>query len=314
MKKKRFFVSTILILCTYLLLIFVSEYQRQQDTLFFESNDLYSTDHLFVKETFQTLIKETFKTSSDLSVFISLESKNNDNVRGYFSKDYSDTHFPLSNGSFFSTSNTKEALVGKEVATVSENDCTYYEYNNKKYKVIGYLGITKPSFLEESVLINDSSLFNMPTTYLTIDGKKINTIYYDRFGKNNSYQKNMGLDRKVNSDYFSPLIYSLTLFIAIVCTVLIAYLIFTDLKKENFIKYILGTSTLKKYKSSLFYLLSTCIIPMFFCLLILPLFQLISIHYFFMYKLFLEQLLLMCFSFTCFFIKEERSNLHGVNL
>lgn len=101
MKKKRFFVSTILILCTYLLLIFVSEYQRQQDTLFFESNDLYSTGHLFVKETFQTLIKETFKTSSDLSVFISLESKNSDNVRGYFSKDYSDTHFPLSNGSFF---------------------------------------------------------------------------------------------------------------------------------------------------------------------------------------------------------------------
>jgi len=314
MKKQRFLVSNLLILCTYLLLIFVSEYQKQQDKLFFESNDLYSTDHLFVKEPFQTIVKDKFNTSTDLSVFISLESKNNDEVRGYFSKNYSDAHFPIKKGSFFSTSNSKEALIGKDVATVSENDCTYYEYNNVKYKVIGYLGITNPSFLDDSVLINDSSLFNMPTTYLTIDGKKINTIYQDRFGKNNSYQNNMGLDRKVNSDYFSPLIYSLTLFIAIMCTILIAYLIFTDLKKENFIKYILGTATFTTYKSNLFYLLSTCIIPVFFCLLILPLFKIISIHYFFMFKLFFIQLLLMCFSFTCFFIKEERSNLHGVIL
>lgn len=205
-------------------------------------------------------------------------------------------------------------MVGKDVVTISENACTYYEYNNQKYNVIGYLGITNPSFLDDSVLINDSSLFNTPTNYLAIDGKKINTNYQDRFGKNNSYQNNMGLDRKVNSDYFSPLIYSLTLVIAIMCTVLIAYLIFTDLKKENYIKYILGTSTFIKYKSNLFYLLSTCIFPVFSCLLILPFFKIISIHYFFTFNLFLIQLLLMCFSFTCFFIKEERSNLHGVIL
>ncbi|MEI5989371.1 hypothetical protein A5881_000859 [Enterococcus termitis] len=314
MKKQRFLISNVLILCTYLLLIFVNQYQRQQDKLFFESNDLYSTDHLFVKETFQTIVEDKFKASDDLSIFIPLESKNNDEVRGYFSKNYSEQHFPIKNGSFFSASNSKEALIGKDVATISENNCTYYQYNNDQYKVIGYLGLTNPSFLDNSVLINDSSLFSMPTTYLAIDGRKINTIYQDTFGKNDSYQKNMGLDRKVNSDYFSPLIYSLTLFIVIMSTVLIAYLIFTDLKRENCIKYILGTSTFTKYKSNLFYLLSTCIIPVIFCLLILPLFKIISIQYFFIFKFLFIHLLLMCFSFTCFFIKEERSNLHGVIL
>lgn len=314
MKKKKFLISTMLILSTYLLIIMVNEYRLTQAKLFLESNKLYSTDHLFVKDTFKSIAEDKFKNSSDLSIFISLDSQNNDEVRGYFSKNYSNDLFPIRKGNFFSKVDSKEALVGKSVHTISKNGDEYYEYDNETYKVIGYLGITNPSFLDNDVLINSNDLFKKKTPFLTIDGKKIITAYQQKATEKDAYQDNTGLDRKINSDYFSPLIFTLSLFIAFACTVLIAYISFTDLKKENYINYILGISIFTKYKTNLLYLLSTCIMPILFCVLVLPLFRIISIHYLFLFSLFFIQLLLMCFIFTCFFINEERSNLHGVTL
>ncbi|MCB5952973.1 hypothetical protein LI951_12925 [Enterococcus sp. BWT-B8] len=314
MKNKNMLISIFLVFSTYFLLTLVNEYHVRQTKLFLESNDLYSIEHLFVKDNFETIVDNTFKDVDDLAVFVPLESNNTDIVRGYFSKDYSNKLFPLSKGKFFSIPNSKEALVGNEVVVVENGGREYYVYNNVSYKVIGYLGYSRPSFLDNSVLINDSAVFDSAKKFLTVDGTKIGNNYKAYYEKKDYYQNNIGLDRKINSDFFSPIIYGLSLVIILMSSVLMAYIVYMDLKKENEVNYILGLSTLKRYSKCSSYLLIISLCAGIPNLLSSYLLRDISVDYYFLTKLFCSESVFLLIIFTVFFVKGEGKLRNGINL
>ncbi|MFD1900864.1 hypothetical protein GQR36_14295 [Enterococcus termitis] len=97
------------------------------------------------------------------------------------------------------TKNSKEAIVGKNVTTTINNADKYYQFNGVNYRVVGTLGLINPSFLDYTVLINDTSLFSNNKSNLVIDGSTIDPSIYNR---KQNYQKNIGIDRKIDSDFF----------------------------------------------------------------------------------------------------------------
>ncbi|MGG5357997.1 MULTISPECIES: hypothetical protein [unclassified Enterococcus] len=124
MKKRNSALFVLLILSTSFLILLIDMYHTRQEKLSLESNDLYSVNHLFVKDTFANIVEDIFEEIKDLNVFISLESENNDEIRGYFSKDYSRQNFPISEGRFFQEEGTDEALIGRavEINKINDND------------------------------------------------------------------------------------------------------------------------------------------------------------------------------------------------
>ncbi|MFD2307078.1 hypothetical protein [Enterococcus termitis] len=312
MKKSSILIASLIIFALYILTFFVTEYQSQQTKLAFESNDLYSSKHVFINSTFEEIMgNKKIKNISDLSIFIPLESNNEEKIKGYYSNNYSKNQFPLRNGRFFLTKNSKEAIVGKNVTTTINNADKYYQFNGVNYRVVGTLGLINPSFLDYTVLINDTSLFSNNKSNLVIDGSTIDPSIYNR---KQNYQKNIGIDRKIDSDFFSPIIYSLSGIIIIISTILVAYIQFLELKKEDLIKFILGEATISRYLSSIKYLVCICILSFSLVLVFLVLTNSAISNYSLLFELLLIQFILFLATFSILFCKEERKMLFGTHL
>lgn len=107
MTKKNIFIIFIVMCSSILLLISVGTFDKRQQNLFFESNDLYTQNHVFVKDNLEMILTKTFQDVPDLSVFLTMESENDDQVRAYTAKDYGSQQFPISKGNFFKKADSK---------------------------------------------------------------------------------------------------------------------------------------------------------------------------------------------------------------
>lgn len=305
MKKRNSALFVLLILSTSFLILLIDMYHTRQEKLSLESNDLYSVNHLFVKDTFANIVEDIFEEIKDLNVFISLESENNDEIRGYFSKDYSRQNFPISEGRFFQEEGTDEALIGRAVEINKINDNDYYIYKDKKYKVIGYLGLISPSFLDHTVILNDTNLFPDLKQFLAVDGKEVHK--QNAYAEEDFYQKNVGLNRKIGSDFFSPLLYLLSLLVIVSTSIIASYVRMIDLRKENQLRYILGVPFYSRYFRHVRLLLLISAIPIVISAIFSRGVSSVS-------GILVLQLCLSLTMLTLFLVKEEKELLHGIIL
>lgn len=181
--------------------------------------------------------------------------------------------------------------------------------------MIGYLGTTTPSFLDQSVLINDLKL--MKTTdkaFFAVDGSQITEKHHLQYAKADHYQNNVGLDRKINSDFFSPLLVYFSTVIIFLCNVLIAYTLSQDLSQQNKVTYLLGDTTIKRLLNNSSYLLTIYLVA---ASIALGLSQWLIISQGTLFgnlKVIVWQLLVIMVVFLVFFVRGEKELHHGMVL
>lgn len=207
-------------------------YREKQVSLYMESNNLYTKNAMKVVGNYKKLLS---KYSQPINVFKTIA--NTDDIRVVSSTTQS-LKFPVYAGKNFGKQNQK-ALVGSAVPIVKISGKSFFDYENKLYEVIGYLGTEKNSLLADKVLLKDDALFaSTKTGVLIIDSprslKKYDDLKTDTVG-------NM-LGRRTNIDYISPMIIIYTSLLILLLTIVIGIFIYLYTHIYNKILYIKGIS------------------------------------------------------------------------
>ncbi|MDN5446616.1 MAG: hypothetical protein L0F86_04415, partial [Lactococcus lactis] len=216
----------------YMLTIALFLYREKQVSLYMESNNLYTKNAMKVVGNYKKLLS---KYSQPINVFKTIA--NTDDIRVVSSTTQS-LKFPVYAGKNFGKQNQK-ALVGSAVPIVKISGKSFFDYENKLYEVIGYLGTEKNSLLADKVLLKDDALFaSTKTGVLIIDSprslKKYDDLKTDTVG-------NM-LGRRTNIDYISPMIIIYTSLLILLLTIVIGIFIYLYTHIYNKILYIKGIS------------------------------------------------------------------------
>ena len=232
MINKNTFKVSFLFVLLYMLTIALFLYREKQVSLYMESNNLYTKNAMKVVGNYKKLLS---KYSQPINVFKTIA--NTDDIRVVSSTTQS-LKFPVYAGKNFGKQNQK-ALVGSAVPIVKISGKSFFDYENKLYEVIGYLGTEKNSLLADKVLLKDDALFaSTKTGVLIIDSprslKKYDDLKTDTVG-------NM-LGRRTNIDYISPMIIIYTSFLILLLTIVIGIFIYLYTHIYNKILYIKGIS------------------------------------------------------------------------
>ena len=216
----------------YMLTIALFLYREKQVSLYMESNNLYTKNAMKVVGNYKKLLS---KYSQPINVFKTIA--NTDDIRVVSSTTQS-LKFPVYAGKNFGKQNQK-ALVGSAVPIVKISGKSFFDYENKLYEVIGYLGTEKNSLLADKVILKDDALFaSTKTGVLIIDSprslKKYDDLKTDTVG-------NM-LGRRTNIDYISPMIIIYTSLLILLLTIVIGIFIYLYTHIYNKILYIKGIS------------------------------------------------------------------------
>ena len=232
MINKNTFKVSFLFVLLYMLTIALFLYREKQVSLYMESNNLYTKNAMKVVGNYKKLLS---KYSQPINVFKTIA--NTDDIRVVSSTTQS-LKFPVYAGKNFGKQNQK-ALVGSAVPIVKISGKSFFDYENKLYEVIGYLGTEKNSLLADKVLLKDDALFaSTKTGVLIIDSprslKKYDDLKTDTVG-------NM-LGRRTNIDYISPMIIIYTSLLILLLTIVIGIFIYLYTHIYNKILYIKGIS------------------------------------------------------------------------
>lgn len=153
-----------------------NQYQTKQELFLLESNNLMTREHIvFRNKDNLEWIKNIDDSNS--GVWVTGEKRNERFVlMSIYSSKLENVKIPISNGKAFSNKNSMEALVGKNIPVCTIGGDKYFEYNNKKYKVIGCLGTIENSPLNDVVLVNDVSLLKSNDVTLILNGHDLDKI------------------------------------------------------------------------------------------------------------------------------------------
>lgn len=313
MKIKKFALLTSLLTSLSLLLLIANEYNIRQELIIRESNQLRSPNSILLKDTFQNL-RDNLVSQSRTSVLIVIDENPNLRIIGYYTNDFANDILPTNNNQTFSEVNSQEALVGRNIETAQRGDERFFEHNGKEYEVIGYLGLNNPSFLDNTVLINDLSLFPNEITPLIIDGPNVR-----EFAENHSFteaisQRNIGINRRIDTDFFSPMMYFFSFSLAFIGTVFLAFVVHESFKQQNKLLYILAIPTFKKYLGNLIYILTVSGVTFFLSMLAFTSDKNLFLSYTVFLRFFSAQLILLIIAYSLLFIKKEREYAHGNDL
>ena len=164
------------VLLTGILLILISSlalllysYGSIHRAFLLEGNNLYSSNAMYVDSPPEVIFDSLGNLGPDARAFNQLE----DGVRIVASNDYSQIPFPIHQGSRFSNTGRKEALVGSKVETIYEDGERYVTVSGQRYIVAGVLGMHPNSVLMHETLIKDDELFRTnESCALIIDGSR----------------------------------------------------------------------------------------------------------------------------------------------
>ena len=251
----KFFMQTIILVLIILSFLFiVNLFQSRVENLKIERNSLYTDDVLIVNATFDYLI-EAMQNSSKTYRLFGLLSESREDVRAYYTNDYSLWSPPLHSGRFFSEADTNEAIVGKNIASLQD----YIYFGEKYYIVIGILGASGANYLNDTIILNEISAFSEGTMpYLLLDGDsdfaEIINQYFDW-----AYYfegKNAVL---LEFDFFTPMITGFGRGLAVIGSAFIALLLLYNTEALVNIKYQIGKAVLYQCLHYTLILLSTYI-------------------------------------------------------
>lgn len=249
-KYKKYFICVIL-LGTLLLSVLLEEYQMVEEQLNLEMNRLYSNNSKVI-ESLSSINNNNELQQYSFRVFG--EFQEDPFVRSYYSNDYTSWKPLLKEGRFFDKADTREAVVGKNVKLEEEKNEKYYLYNGKKYKVIGYWGIVKSSFMDDQILLNDSSYFADKNIKTVLDTKNIQI-----FEENNVKFLDVPIKdiwNPINDQFFTEWIIKLSNWLSILVFILSGIIISLGFKKETEIKYLIGVTKYKIWLKQLWFVSS----------------------------------------------------------
>lgn len=228
--KKQLMLITMLIIFTLFIFIFFN-YLNKQSLLNIENNHLLTNNNIKIEETDKMdLIKDEVNKFPYWS-FSVIEKEYENTIYGFFSNDYTKCVLPIEKGKMFKKNNTKEALVGKNIETIIVQNKEYFTYNGINYEVIGRIGFSYNSPIENYVVINDSSLFNENNEiYInSLDNKNLDYL-------KNKYvleSENFGLERWFNISYYINIISMVGLALIIMIPFLISGLLLKITEDRN---------------------------------------------------------------------------------
>ncbi|MCG8397253.1 ABC transporter permease [Bacillus atrophaeus] len=188
-----------------------SHYLTDQQRVERISNSLYSNDSVYVEITTnrqEPFNWNCFDDQKEYTIF--KEASDGDTkVRGFFSKGAIEKP-PILEGRFFKASDfykhKKVAVVGKAI-----KDKEYVLYEGEKYRIIGRMGLDKPTPLDQQTLINIDALEESKegsTNYYVIDDyssmKNIKNQLHNMLGKKTAInikdKEEKGLNRVMGTD------------------------------------------------------------------------------------------------------------------
>ncbi|MBE6483527.1 MAG: hypothetical protein E7Z96_01905 [Actinomycetaceae bacterium] len=170
-------VSVFLIIATASTLIaLLGQYWFRQQALLLEGSHLYTRDAVLLKSESPKLLERMKGLGDDARVFIELDAY--EGVRVVAANNMASLPFPVHNGTGFTNSATREALVGSDIETQQRNGARYVTLENEHYKVVGVLGTKNGSALQNEIVVKDNELFRRaPARSIVIDGSEAATRY-----------------------------------------------------------------------------------------------------------------------------------------
>lgn len=229
MKYKKLIPFVLIFLCMILLICFENQFQSMQNSLILESNNLFSPHHILADEAINSVWKKSKISSDEFNLFGLIEKNSANTIMAFYTTNYSNFKPPIISDNCFSTTDSNEAIVGKNIKVTLENGEEYFTYGSTKYKVISRFGITENSPLKNLVLINDSSFLEQPNIPLVFDGKEISKIKW----LNGELMENKGVQRWFNIRFISKWIKFTTYIVVILGVVLNSYF-FVNATKDVF--------------------------------------------------------------------------------
>jgi|GEM_PF-4829478 len=172
-------VSVLLIIATASTLIaLLGQYWFRQQALLLEGSHLYTSDAALLKSDSSKLPEQMKKLGDDARVFIELDAY--ENVRVVAANNVANLPFPVYDGTGFTNSATREALVGSDIETQRRNGEEYVTLENERYKVVGVLGSKSGGALQNDIVLKDNELFNVvPARSIVIDGSEAAARYLE---------------------------------------------------------------------------------------------------------------------------------------
>ncbi|RTE48388.1 hypothetical protein [Actinobaculum sp. 352] len=171
------FISVLLIIATASALIaLLGQYWFRQQMLLLEGSHLYTSDAVLLKSDSSELLEQMKKLGDDARVFSELDAY--ENVRVVAANDITKLPFPVHDGTGFTNSRHREALVGSDIETEQRNGERYVTLGNEQYKVVGVLGTKNGGALQNEIVLKDNELFSAaPARSVVIDGSEAATRY-----------------------------------------------------------------------------------------------------------------------------------------
>lgn len=236
------------------MLLQVLRYENYQYAVQQEQNMLYSPHNKLVINKLENIRTDI---EDDYRVFCEFNEKDQ-TIRGYYSNDYKVWVPPIRIGEFFTDVNTEEAIVGEEVYKRNKNE---YEYNGKRYKIIGVF-TNYTSYLENMVLINDTSLFLAEEQQIIIDST--NKIQSGFDSGSSDYGLNTVDSSFLTQNGYMYAVKWLGIGLVTLAIFFLVNIFCVSFQKQNYIEYLLGKSLQRiKYKNLLYLLITYLIIFLF---------------------------------------------------
>jgi len=218
--------------------IILHHYLNTQELLILESNQLLTGHEIRTQKNYEEIIEIEAMSHLGYRLFAQIESHSFNDIWLFYTNDFSNWRPPLSEGIFFSSSNTKEAVVGRNVELIQGAYNTAYIFNGKEYEVIGVLGLLTPSLLDDMVLINDLDFLRALDLGLIVDYDDADILALALGEPSFNYRS--GIGSMLETDFFTPLINIYGRLISGIMTVIIAFLYYLEVKDEIKMRRLIG--------------------------------------------------------------------------
>lgn len=254
---KENIVLSITFICMSIIIFLSVTFLVEQKNMNEVSNGLYTANSI----TFSSFDDQQWHNSLPINgsyrMFVEYTEQKTDKIRGYYQKESNFTP-PLINGVFFPSNSDKKstALIGQQVKEniVKENGESYYIYNNQKFHIIGIMGESYATKLDNLVLLNLPSISITEKLKLdfVLDGNSNTEDYFNDFQNWNqditqTHHSKKGLTKLIDTDFYSNIILLVTAAMVIISIIRITIYWFSVKSNYFFVINILGISFRKLF-------------------------------------------------------------------
>lgn len=224
---------------------------NKQLLLLMESNYLLTNHHIKCSNYYLNENIENEMANNSYWKYTVIDDSNDTTILAYYSNNYAKSILPLSNGKMFEMENSKQAIVGKKISTVELNGTEWISYRKDYYEVVGKIGLTEDSPVDNYILINETDLFQeayQEETYFdSLDTKKMDVLKE----KYNLKRNNIGIERWLNISSYTSILYLMGIILMFSVSVIIAFIFLNSRKDLNELKHELGISLSKSIKKEI---------------------------------------------------------------